>query len=958
MATRTLMLGILIHCCLVWFGTGLQAREWVDATGKFRVEAELVRVEEGKAKLKLDDGRIVEVPVNRLSEADQKFIAASQQPKIDAKKAAQAALLVDQAVVLLELDARNNATLIDSKLREATRLNPANIEAEFLRGIYHLLISAHPDRAADSFANCLKQQPHNGAVLNNLALAKLKGGLYGSAVQYFEKASEAAPGLSAISQNLGRAMAVHNDGRMTMPDRVADQFGDLYARVVASEKFPAAEPELGWVLVRIKPQEQRPAESNLPKEITHGGTGFVVAGDFLVTNKHVVEDVKQVKIRVPSRKDDKLLEGSVVAVSDTVDVAVVKCPGLNLPPAKVVAAIPRRGSDVMVLGFPQFWQLGASIKSTRGAVTSLPAKETDNMLLIDAEMNSGNSGGPIANKSGRVVAIATAVFKPTGGTGGRYGAGIPIASQLEFLKEHIPAFATDGAADAELAWPDVDEQVSKSTVLILVAGSKPAVKDNFAGMFFDPTCPGCNGKGKIETPRGDKLCAACRGVGLDRIAMLSVAARRARLLREQEIARGDENPAPPPETAPGVRLTSASYGTGGATKDVTQLVQKVLEKDPFTPIQPDNRSFGDPASGRAKRLTLQYTVDGKAHSVSLNEKEVTPFPPWPAEGKTVPDAAVDFQIVAVRYGAGLTWQDVTSLVRGRLRHPAEEIHWAGVAVGDPWHGVRKRIAVWFDYQGKRYCKLFYEGDVAALLDSSLVTRSPQSPKIKTVSQEYVWQKEKPTASDLLPADEKFFLISHLAGNYGGLGEEIRIHAQSRRKWILDGKAHLYVAGKVREIATELRSEFEPEVTEFHWKRGQARVKMIHHREGFCFLSRVTGNFAGGGESVRVNIDPDDGFWYLSGRTQQPMAASAIAMKLKKNSQVKLQFAEFVWTPARGKVRMLPTQEGIAFVSGMGGNFAGYGEQVEVTEKDGYWWLGGVGQKAIVGRGYTVRVVSQ
>lgn len=50
------------------------AREWTDKSGGFKVEAEFVSFADGKVKLTKDDGKTVEVPMARLSAADQKWI--------------------------------------------------------------------------------------------------------------------------------------------------------------------------------------------------------------------------------------------------------------------------------------------------------------------------------------------------------------------------------------------------------------------------------------------------------------------------------------------------------------------------------------------------------------------------------------------------------------------------------------------------------------------------------------------------------------------------------------------------------------------------------------------------------------------------------------------------------------------------------------------------------------------
>jgi hypothetical protein len=53
-------------------------RTWSDATGKFKIEAEMVRLDKGQVQLKRADGTTLAVPLDKLSQADQEF--AIQQP--------------------------------------------------------------------------------------------------------------------------------------------------------------------------------------------------------------------------------------------------------------------------------------------------------------------------------------------------------------------------------------------------------------------------------------------------------------------------------------------------------------------------------------------------------------------------------------------------------------------------------------------------------------------------------------------------------------------------------------------------------------------------------------------------------------------------------------------------------------------------------------------------------------
>jgi len=51
-----------------------KARTWTDNTGKFKIEAELLELSNGKVKLRRTDGKTIEVPVSRLCEADRKLL--------------------------------------------------------------------------------------------------------------------------------------------------------------------------------------------------------------------------------------------------------------------------------------------------------------------------------------------------------------------------------------------------------------------------------------------------------------------------------------------------------------------------------------------------------------------------------------------------------------------------------------------------------------------------------------------------------------------------------------------------------------------------------------------------------------------------------------------------------------------------------------------------------------------
>jgi hypothetical protein len=63
------------HCAVI---LKAETRTWQDASGKFKIEAELLEVNEDSVRLRKADGKEISVPIARLSKNDQDFVQASQ----------------------------------------------------------------------------------------------------------------------------------------------------------------------------------------------------------------------------------------------------------------------------------------------------------------------------------------------------------------------------------------------------------------------------------------------------------------------------------------------------------------------------------------------------------------------------------------------------------------------------------------------------------------------------------------------------------------------------------------------------------------------------------------------------------------------------------------------------------------------------------------------------------------
>jgi serine protease Do len=159
------------------------------------------------------------------------------------------------------------------------------------------------------------------------------------------------------------------------------------------------------------------------RTITGQGSGFFISADgYAVTNYHVVDHAKTVQIQTD---DGKTYTAKVVGADQKTDLALIKVEGNNsFPFVELSDKQPRVGDWVIAVGNP----FGLSGTATAGIVSArgrdIGAGPYDDFIQIDAPINKGNSGGPAFNTDGKVIAVNTAIYSPSGGSVG-IGFGIP-----------------------------------------------------------------------------------------------------------------------------------------------------------------------------------------------------------------------------------------------------------------------------------------------------------------------------------------------------------------------------------------------------------------------------------------------------------------------------------------------------------------------------------------------------
>lgn len=142
--------------------------------------------------------------------------------------------------------------------------------------------------------------------------------------------------------------------------------------------------------------------------IIGSGSGFFVERDLVVTNWHVVNGSKALRIKLTTSEETFPVEG-IVGADLANDLAVLRL----APPAEGAAAIegralplldevPKRGAKVYAFGSPRLLEATMS----DGIVSAEREIEGAPRIQITAAVSPGSSGGPVTDECGRVIGVA------------------------------------------------------------------------------------------------------------------------------------------------------------------------------------------------------------------------------------------------------------------------------------------------------------------------------------------------------------------------------------------------------------------------------------------------------------------------------------------------------------------------------------------------------------------------
>jgi S1-C subfamily serine protease len=182
------------------------------------------------------------------------------------------------------------------------------------------------------------------------------------------------------------------------------------------------------------------------------GSGWVVAPGLVVTNAHVVAGENDTTIQVGGQGPP--LAAEVIFFDSTNDVAVLRVRGLSERPLAFAPAA-ELGKAVAILGYPEDGPF--NVQPGRIGITKLTLTQNaygNGPVLRDITslrglVRPGNSGGPLVDSAGRVMAMAFAQITNSAPGTGPGGFAIPITvirSELAKARSSRGPVSTQGCA--------------------------------------------------------------------------------------------------------------------------------------------------------------------------------------------------------------------------------------------------------------------------------------------------------------------------------------------------------------------------------------------------------------------------------------------------------------------------------------------------------------------------------
>lgn len=244
--------------------------------------------------------------------------------------------------------------------------------------------------------------------------------------------------ISTVTSNIDK---VTSDDINANGDTNLSQYSSMNVESVAQAALPAMVALNGTTTVSSSSSMYGWGQQQY--EASTSGTGIIVGKNdtelLIVTNAHVVDNVSNLKCVFV---DDQSVSATVKGSKSDQDIAVVAVSLSDIPSDTIskIAIAELADSDTIAVG-KQVVAIGNALGEgqsvTNGIISALDRSITVNnvtfsgLIMTNAAINSGNSGGALLNASGKVIAINFAKTSSDGVEGMAYS--IPVSNVKELI---------------------------------------------------------------------------------------------------------------------------------------------------------------------------------------------------------------------------------------------------------------------------------------------------------------------------------------------------------------------------------------------------------------------------------------------------------------------------------------------------------------------------------------------
>ena len=162
------------------------------------------------------------------------------------------------------------------------------------------------------------------------------------------------------------------------------------------------------------------------------GAGVLISEDgWLMTAKHLIKN--QDVMIVTMRDGSKYMSINIITDPNS-DIAILKIDIGDAPYVRMNGVYPRQGAPVFVIGHP----LGMLYSISLGIVSNVHKDMLpfgSDLIVTDAEVTHGNSGGPLLDMEGRLVGIIVAGSYYF--TGLEQNFAVPVGRGRKLLEEYV-----------------------------------------------------------------------------------------------------------------------------------------------------------------------------------------------------------------------------------------------------------------------------------------------------------------------------------------------------------------------------------------------------------------------------------------------------------------------------------------------------------------------------------------